>query len=478
MNNFSQNQFFNLRVISLVYRIKLDKIIFALLAVFFLTKEKLHFGKLKKVIKKLEKGTYFLNEGIFERKITEVEKIEKKMRKSQNLKNSIILISCVDIFFYCGHEILHRKKESILKNLEYFISYIFSILIFVLYTGFYYKFTELACHSKLKKKNKIKYLNKKKKMKKIFEGLPVNGVRYRLRARETELEVKKDKFIESFINEGVSEKGKEKAPRTFNVIFSTRIIAITLPLLVFQSSVQTQLVLLLSTELIFSVFLIVLELRAKVFEWCFEFFIRILESIFLMSFFVFCFLVKNGFRDSQFYDGYELFVLCFFLFVVFLEYVQLCLISMLMMKKIFKKFKGKKILYQKNFQRRILNHEFIRMEIVGNEGFEEVGKVRDKFSQEKEDLKFRPQDDLRIGSNKKLMKMKRNRIGNSKQGFCREGMRGKGGLGLSLNMRKKKKMVKKIEKKKKELEIKTRFEDQFDESEEDKSVEIEFEFEF
>jgi hypothetical protein len=76
-----------------------------------------------------------------------VTKLEKTVLRLDKLKTGCVILSIVDIFFYCSHQLLHQDVSKISTNLEYLISYVVSwivlLYISVEYTVLYYRLYKL-----------------------------------------------------------------------------------------------------------------------------------------------------------------------------------------------------------------------------------------------------------------------------------------------------------------------------------------------
>jgi hypothetical protein len=147
-SKYSNNEFLFQREQTIAYRRKLDKLLFGLFVLTLDIVLRFKRRQIKRVSSSIGKKV-------------SANKLAKQYIFIDKLRMTALLLALTDVFFYCGHQILHQKVSNISSNFEFLATYILSVFIF---TYLMFAYVELYYTLSVIEKTRVKrYLKAQKK---------------------------------------------------------------------------------------------------------------------------------------------------------------------------------------------------------------------------------------------------------------------------------------------------------------------------
>lgn len=355
------NQFYRLREQVMIYRRKLDKL---LLGVLCLVLETLIYCQ-RKSLKNAKN-------------VKMTKKRTEKIEKLSKFKSSLIILSTIDIIFYCGHQILHQDLVGTYSNFEYCLFYILSLALFE-----YFSVGYVQHHKQLQdldKNNLIKFHELEKK---------VQGPKPKM---------EKQYLLLESIN-GKSLKGIIMTSQSSNLNYITKICLFNFPILALQSIPILQVSTILIIELCYLSYTCRLKLKYGTPTSLILFLFGVLESVCIINFmgYSIALLIKQSYQEIWFQttsDSYEIGILLSFIVIVSLQLMKVFLEFFYIVTRYFRKKRN-----SKRFQNKVNPSSYIKQAGIGE-------------SERK--LMFSPDSSIKINfsgrNSKKIKKSKRHNL--------------------------------------------------------------------
>lgn len=351
--------------------------------------------------------------------LVRLEKISRFVKIITKVISSLVLSSLIEIFFYCGHQLIHQNPESVIKKASYFISFFSSMILFLTATYFSVKVVkklskekiklEIEEHvlskdnQKVKKVNRIFIRERDSQMDQLTEQNPKENIQLEIDFEKTKEIITIDDFILEFMTQGISRLTIDKTVLFYNLSFPVKILLSCTPLLVFQSMPLVQIVLLFGIETGYLAFILHHQFKHKALDSYLILSIRIIESFTLINYWMFTFFCYLGFdTENNGFFIYESFILWCILLTIGIQYTQL--ITIILSKiwttvRIFRAKKKPKVELKGSYEGRSasywLNHALVRVRVVEKRKVEMKGEATEEEIQEGDEQEDRRQRENR-----------------------------------------------------------------------------------
>lgn len=285
---------------------------------------------------------------------------------------TMFLSSAIDIFFYCSHQIVHQRIDSLTGSFEYFSSHLLS-LVLILYASWFscslFSQTQNISLESLELEIKADNLRSNNNQVINIKGkYPPQSVLKNMITRSNDIKfdkeatIRKLKNINTILSQiivyGISTKKITQLKKWFNLIAIFRILNICITILALQSSPHLQVGILIVIELIYGIFLMVCQIAQGIFESRISFFGSLFESFTLFNFGIFCML--NLTNKGAVMPVYDIFILVLFIATMIIQYTKLCYVILKAIVEMYKKVRRWK---KKNHTRKDLNY-WINHEVI------------------------------------------------------------------------------------------------------------------